>query len=251
LGDEVLNEVLMAQTARIKPRGWTWIWDRKKRTSKELSTWLPRRTFRLIGLMGSCQFPGNVKNPTREQGARRPSLTLQVSIQSLKSFDKPSIDCRAFGPSIGLLGSKHCDHLLPLLGRWLLQLGILGQIRDDVLHHTASFFHVGHFSTTEHDGDLDLVFVLKKPDGLTHFGQHIMVAGLWTQANFLGLRLVRFLTRLFVLFVFVFAEVHDSANGRTLIGRHFHKIQASVPSAAHGFFYRDDSVLSSIWANDA
>lgn len=149
-----------------------------------------------------------------------------------------------------LLGSQSSDNLLALLERWLLELRILRQIVEDMFHDATAFIDVGHFSASEHHRDYDLVLVLQKPDGLAYFRFDIVIASLRTQADFLGLRLVCLLSGLFILLVLVLAEVHDSTNRWSLVRSYFHQIQSSFSSSTESVFDGDDSILSSIGAND-
>ena len=109
---------------------------------------------------------------------------------------------------------------------WCFELAELHEFLDDTLHHLATLFDVGHFSPAEENGDLHLVFMLKKVLGLLDFEFDVMLTRFGTQSNFLGLRHVTAVTVPLFLFVLVFAEVHDSANRRALIWRHFNQVQA-------------------------
>jgi hypothetical protein len=58
------------------------------------------------------------------------------------------------------------------------------------------------------------------------------------------------LSGLFILLVLVLAEVHDSTNRWSLVRSYFHQIQSSFSSSTESVFDGDDSILSSIGAND-
>jgi len=78
-----------------------------------------------------------------------------------------------------------------------------------------------------------------------------MLTGFGTKPDFFRFGLVRLLTRLLVLLVFEFAEVHDSANRWPFVGCDLNEIQIGLACAVQSFVESDYSVLSSIWANDA
>jgi len=150
-----------------------------------------------------------------------------------------------------LLGSQRSDDLLALLKRWLLELGELRQIVNHMFHHTTAFVDVGHFTTSEHHSDHNLVFVLQEANRLAHFRFNIVIASLGPQTDFFGLRLVSLLSGLFIFLVLVLAEVHDSAHRWSFVRSDFHQIQPSFSSSIESVFDSDDSILSSIGANDA
>ena len=56
---------------------------------------------------------------------------------------------------------------------------------------------------------------------------------------------------LFVLFVFVFTEVHDSAYRWLFIGSHFYQIQTGVARSIQRIVRGYDTELSSIWPDHA
>jgi hypothetical protein len=128
---------------------------------------------------------------------------------------------------------------------------MFSQICKDLLHDPLTFLDVRQFSTLEHDRHLHFVLVLQKADRLSDFRVHIMLTGLGPQSNLFSLRLMRLLPGLFILLVLELAKVHDPANRRTLIGRDLDEIQLGIPSPAHRFIERDDSVLGAIGTDDS
>jgi hypothetical protein len=54
-----------------------------------------------------------------------------------------------------------------------------------------------------------------------------------------------------LLLVLEFAEVHDSANGRLLLGRDFHKVEAKIFGTLKGVDSFQDAELVSLRSNDA
>ena len=82
----------------------------------------------------------------------------------------------------------------------------------------------------EDDRHDHFVLVLQESTGLVHFEFDVVIARLGSNANFFDFALMDVGLVLFLLLlVFEFAEVHDSTNGRPLIGRHFDQIQIRVP----------------------
>jgi hypothetical protein len=94
--------------------------------------------------------------------------------------------------------------------------------------------------------------VVQEPPRLVELELDIVLAGLGPEADFfdLGLMRVRLAVLLFLL-VLEFAEVHDSANGRALVGRDFDEIQIRLASSRHRLIGRHDSQLRPIGADHA
>ena len=71
---------------------------------------------------------------------------------------------------------------------------------------------------------------------------NVVLTSLWSHADLFGLCVVRVaLGLLFVLVVFVFAVIHDSANRRFLTRSDLDEIQSSFSGVIQGFFGWDDS----------
>ena len=74
---------------------------------------------------------------------------------------------------------------------------------------------MGHLATAEQNRNLDLVFVLEKPNRFFYFELDIVFACFGAYADLFKLRLMRLvLMSTFALLIFEFAVVHDSAYGR-------------------------------------
>ena len=85
-----------------------------------------------------------------------------------------------------------------------------------------------HFTTLELHADLDFVSVVKKTACVLELGFEIMRIDAAGKLNFLDIDRLLFLFRFLFLLVTFEAElsvVHYAANGRSGIGRNFHKIQ--------------------------
>ena len=79
-----------------------------------------------------------------------------------------------------------------------------------------------------------------------------MVADLRAQSNLFVLAVVNvpFVLPLLLL-VLEFAKIHDSANGRLLLGRDFHKVEAKIFGTLKGVDSFQDAELVSLRSNDA
>ena len=79
-----------------------------------------------------------------------------------------------------------------------------------------------------------------------------MVADFWAYAEFFVLAVVRVAFVLpLLLLVLEFAEVHDAANGRLLLRRDFHKVEAEVFGALKGFGSFENAELVAFRSDDA
>ena len=139
-------------------------------------------------------------------------------------------------------------HLL----RRCLDLSDRIELFKDVSHHPLALVNVCEFATAENDRDDHLVLVLQKALRLRNLELDVVLARLGTQAYFLdfGLMDVR-LVLFFLLLVLELAEIHDSADGRFLVGGHLHKIQAGFPRERERLFGGDDAELSALGRDDA
>ena len=102
------------------------------------------------------------------------------------------------------------------------------EFRDDALHHFSAFLDVRHLATAKQHSDLHFVFVLEETLRLFHLEFDIMVAGLRSQPDFFRFRVMSAPTLLLVLFVLVFAVVHDAANRGIFVGGDFDQIQLRI-----------------------
>ena len=130
------------------------------------------------------------------------------------------------------------NHPPSILLRGRFKFTVLGrQHFNDVIHHLAAFFDMGHFAAPKHDGHLDFVLVSEETKGLFDFKVDVMLACLGTKPNFFGLRLMRLVfVSLLALFVFVLAEVHDPADGRAFIGCNLNQIETVISGSIDSIF---------------
>lgn len=152
---------------------------------------------------------------------------------------------------VTLLRRQRASDPLPLLLWEGFDFAHRFQQRDNVADHALPFLDVRDFTPTEDDRHNHFVLVLEEPTCLIDFEFDIVIARLGSNANFFDFALMDVgLVLLFLLLVLEFAEVHDSANGRPLVGGHFDQIQIRVPCLLKCLFGRDDSKLSSLGRND-
>ena len=128
-----------------------------------------------------------------------------------------------------------------------LNLGDVIELRHDRFHHSLAFFDVSHFPATEDDRHDHLILVLEKVSGLVNFEFDVVIACFGAEADFLDLGVVNVgLVVLLLLLVLELAEVHNSADRRLLIRRHFDEIQPGVAGDPHRFVRWDDAQLTAI-----
>jgi hypothetical protein len=133
----------------------------------------------------------------------------------------------------GLPGRQHGGDAFPLLAGRRFDLAHVFEAVDHLFDDPLSLFNVGQLAAAEDHGDNDLVFVHQEFAGVIDFDFNVMLARLRTNANFLQLRLmrVRFVLPLLLLLLEL-AEIHDSADGRALVRRHFHQIQLGLAGSS-------------------
>ena len=117
-----------------------------------------------------------------------------------------------------------------MLLRRRLEFPELFELLNDALHDLAAFFDVRIFTTAEHDGNLNLVLMFQEANRLLHLELDVVFTRLGSQPNLFGLGAVTVLILFLFLVVFVLAEVHDTTNGRTLIGSYLNQIKACFSS---------------------
>ena len=136
-----------------------------------------------------------------------------------------------------LLRRHHANDPSALLRRRNLDLGDFLELFQHICHHASAFFHMGNLSTTKHDRDLHFVFVLEEVHGLLHLEVDVVLPGFGAQTKFLRLRVVNVaLGVLLLLLILVFAEVHDSANGRLFVRSNLDEIEAVFARHGQRFF---------------
>ena len=122
-----------------------------------------------------------------------------------------------------LIRSDCANHPSRLLRRITLDLTVLGQQLNDVVHHFSALVDMGIFSTSEKHCDLNLVIVLQKANCLLDLKPDIVLARFGADADLFELCLMRLVFSLPFLFIVVeFTEIHNSANGRFRIACNFY-----------------------------
>lgn len=153
-----------------------------------------------------------------------------------------------------LFGRDHHHHLPAFEFRHRFDFARVGHIGGDTVQQFQPQFLVRHLAATESQGDLDLVTLIQEFHHRAHF--HLIVIGVCagTEFDFLDLDdlllFARFSLALLGL-IFVFAKVHNLANGRFRIWRNFHQIQTSLFGHGHGHAGGDDTDIFPICANQA
>jgi hypothetical protein len=136
--------------------------------------------------------------------------------------------------------------------RRLLELGDWFQFFLQALDQLVTFFGVGVFPTAEDDGEDDFVLLGQELLGAIDLGHQVMIADLGANPELFVLAVVRVAFVLpLLLLVLEFAEIHDSANGRLLLGRDFHKIEAKFFGTLKGVDSFQDAELVAFRSNDA
>jgi len=111
---------------------------------------------------------------------------------------------------------------------------------------------VGQFAPTEHDRHDHFVLVLEEATGLIDLELDVVVAGLRTEPDFLDLRVVDVcFVLLLLLLIFEFAEIHDSAHGRLLVGGHLDKVETGFPGPGKSLLCGDDAQLGPLCRDHA
>ena len=140
----------------------------------------------------------------------------------------------------------------PLHLRRLLTFGDRLQFLLQALDQLVAFFGVGVFAAAEDDGEDDFVLLGQELFGTIDLGHQVVVADFRANAELFVLAVVRVAFVLpLLLLVLEFAVIHDSANGRLLLGRDFYKIEAEVFGALKGFSSFEDAELVAFRSDDA
>ena len=115
---------------------------------------------------------------------------------------------------------------------------------DDARHDASSFIHVHNFTSTENDGDLDLVLGLQECLGLLHLEINVVLTRLGAQPDFLRLRVMDLPGMvLLALLVLEFAVIHYSADRRPFVRCHLDQIQARFAGNIHRIVGRNNAQL--------
>ena len=98
----------------------------------------------------------------------------------------------------------------------------------DSIHEERTAIQVGHLASSKHDSKFDPIPDFQEFFGFVNLGLQIMFFDIWPEPNFLVLNNFLLLLAVFQLlrFIkFVFAVIHEAANGRLSVGGDFHQIQ--------------------------
>jgi hypothetical protein len=138
-----------------------------------------------------------------------------------------------------------------LLRRLAFDFTVLGQLLDDAFHHFAAFVDMSVLTTTEQDGHLNFIVVLKEADRLLDLEVDIVIASFWSNANLFqfGLMSLPFFPFL-LLVVLELPEVHDSADGRLRVCSDLDQIQPVFAGTVECVFGWDYAKLFTILINN-
>ena len=136
--------------------------------------------------------------------------------------------------------------------RRLFELGDWLQFLLQALDQLVAFVGVGVFAAAEDDGEDDFVFLGQELFGAVDLGHQVVVADFRADAELFVLAVVRVAFVLpLLLLVLEFAVVHDAANGRLLLGRDFHEVEAKFAGTLKGVDRFQDAKLIPFVSNDA
>src|SRR5581483_88149 len=148
--------------------------------------------------------------------------------------------------SSALPGRENHHHLPSFHLRILLQLGEGFR----VLLHAGEQVHaqmlVRHFAAAEAQRDLDLVAVVEEALHRPHLHVVIVIVDGRAHLDLLDLDdllLLAGLVGLFLLFVFVFAVIHQLADGRLVLGRDFDHVEAFFLAQGQSLFQADFAIF--------
>jgi hypothetical protein len=140
----------------------------------------------------------------------------------------------------------------PLHLRRLLEFGDRFQFFLQTLDQLVAFFGVGVFAAAEDDGEDYFVLFGQELLGSVDLGHQVVVADFGADAELFIFAVVRVAFVLpLLLLVLELSEVHYSANGRLLLGRDFHKVEAEFFGTLKSVDSFQDAELVSLRSNDA
>ena len=152
-----------------------------------------------------------------------------------------------------LLGRAHHGHGAALGGRLAVHVGMVLDSFVELVHHIETNLGVGDHTTTETDGDLDLVTVGKELQAVANANLRVMLLDGGRKADLLDsddlLVLPRFLLTLGLLET-VLAVVHDLAYGRFSLRGHKNEVETSVVSCVQSRREGDYTELLAVVAYD-
>jgi hypothetical protein len=136
--------------------------------------------------------------------------------------------------------------------RRLLEFGDRFQLLLQALDQLVAFLGVGVFAAAEDDGEDDFVLLGQELFSAVDLGHQVVVADFGADAELFVLAVVRVAFVLpLLLLVFELAVIHDSANGRLLLGRDFYKIKAKIFGTLESFDSFEDAELVAFRSDDA
>jgi hypothetical protein len=136
---------------------------------------------------------------------------------------------------------------------WLLfQLSNAIQVFDQPLDQLVAFVDVGIFAAPEDYREDDLIFLFQEFLRPIDLSQEIVIADLGAQAEFFVLAVVRVAFMLpLLLLVLEFAVIHDAANGRLFLRRHFHKVESNFAGSLKCLNRLEDAEHGAVLSDDA
>jgi hypothetical protein len=140
----------------------------------------------------------------------------------------------------------------PLHLRRLLEFGDRLQLFLQALDQLVAFLGVSVFAAAEDDGEDDFVFLGQELFRAVDLGHQVMIADLGADPQLFVFAVMRVAFVLpLLLLVLELAKIHDSANGRLLLGRDFDKVEAKVFGTLKGVDSFQDAELVAFRSNDA
>ena len=121
-----------------------------------------------------------------------------------------------------------------------------------LLHERETDLGVRHFATAELQAELHLVAMIEELLGVADLGEEIAVGDTRGELDFLELgRGGLGVARLLLLFVNVFAEIHDAANGRLRGRGHLDEVEIELLREGQRALGLHDAELLAFGADDA
>ncbi len=148
----------------------------------------------------------------------------------------------------------HHDHLTTFHLGHVLDLAQFLDVVRHAVQQIASKFLVGHFAPAETQSDLYLVAILKKLEDIAHFDIVVICVRVRAELDLFDFNDFLLFARFafaFLLFVFVFAEVHDLTDRRAGVGRNFNEVQPRVVGHVQRPVRADNADILSICADQA
>src|SRR5215211_6639198 len=144
---------------------------------------------------------------------------------------------------------QHHDHLPAFELGFLLHLGERGGVALDALKQLNAELLVGHFTTAEPQGHLDLVAFLEEASHRTHLHVVIVVVDHRPDFDLLDLDdllLLACLGGLFLCLIFVLAEVENLGDGGCRIGRDLDQVESRLLRQGDGGLDFSDASVGAV-----